>query len=260
MRAKLPSAGHILQIILALAVALVAAIPYYRGAAGNLATIWFFLAIVVGALIGHPGAFLLAPVPFLLGANLGRRAQGPMPSGSGIYPGYEYDLGVFVMALIGAIGILIGILLRRWVGARDWRRAGSVTAVLMILVVAWGNGLYREVYPPTVGFEHTGAPGGGFMMELRAIGDQGATAHTQSAPHAGQGAGQVCVPGPASDTPPRFTISGQRFKPGEAVRIEGQYIAADCIVMVLAGQARADATGAFTVDIEAEPDRGPPPE
>ncbi|HSH77499.1 MAG TPA: hypothetical protein VLA19_03090 [Herpetosiphonaceae bacterium] len=268
-RARIPSAGRILQLILAFAVVLVAALPFYRAADDNLGTAWFFLAIVVGALIGHAWAFVLAPVPFLLGGNLALLAQGPMPPGYGHYPGYEFNLVAFIMTIMGAVAILSGILLRGWIRRRAWHLAGPMVAVVMVLAAAWGNGVYRELYPPTVEFKHVGDLGEGQMMRLSAIGGQGTTAHTQSSPPAGwvvqesQGVmqqGQVCVPGPTPDSPPRFTVTGQRFKPEEDVRIEGEYIGVDCAVMALAGQARADATGAFTADIEAAPGGGPPPE
>ena len=263
MHRRMPSAGRILQLALALAVVLAAAVPFYRGESGNLATAWFFLAIVVGALIGHAWAFALAPVPFLLGATLGRCAQGPMSPGYGLYPGYEYSLGVVVMVLMGAVGILAGIVLHGWIRMKTWRRAAPMAGVIAILLVAWGNGLYHEAFPPTVRFRPSGDPSEGFMMRLSATGAQGTSAHTQSSPPAAQavqeGQAQVCVPGPSPAALPRFTISGQRFKPEEAVRIEGEYIRTDCVVMLLAGQARADAAGAFTVEIEAAPDRQSPP-
>ncbi len=264
MRGRMPSAGRMLQLALALAAVLAAAAPFYRGESGNLATAWFFLAIAVGALIGHAWAFALAPVPFLLGAALGRWAQGPMPPGYGLYPGYEYSLGMVVMAIMGAVGILAGIVLRQWIDTQTWRRVGPMAGVIAILLVAWGNGLYHETFPPTVRFTPTGDPGEGFMMRLSAIGAQGTTAHTHSSPPvavlAQEGHAEVCVPAPSPAAPPRFTIRGQRFKPEEAVRIEGQYIGTDCVVMLLAGQARADAAGAFTVELEAAPDRQPPPQ
>ena len=269
MHVSIPSVGRILQLILACAVVLVAAVPFYWGTTGNLGTAWFFLAIVVGALIGHPWAFALAPVPFLLGANLGRLAQGPMPPGYGLYPGYEFGLVAFIMTIMGAVAILSGILLRAWIRRRAWRLAGPMVAVVTVLAAAWGNGVYRELYPPMVRFTHEGDLGEGHMMRLSAIGGQGTTAHTQSSPPAGSVVmvspgvmqmGQVCVPGPTPDSPQRFTVSGQRFKPEEDVRIEGEYIRVDCAVMSLTGQARADATGAFTVEIEAAPGGGPPPE
>ena len=161
MRGRMPSAGRILQLALALAAVLAAAAPFYRGESGNLATAWFFLAIAVGALIGHAWAFALAPVPFLLGGTLGRWAQGPMPPGSGLYPGYEYALGAVVMAIMGAVGILAGIVLRRLIHTQAWRRAGPMAGVIAILLVAWGNGLYHEAFPPTVRFTLAGNPGQG---------------------------------------------------------------------------------------------------
>ena len=102
------------------------------------------------------------------------------------------------------------------------------------------------------------------MLRLSAIGAQGTTAHTHSSPPAmvlvQEGTAQVSAGAPSPAAPPRFTISGQRFTPQEAVRIEGEYLGDDCALMLLAGQARADATGAFTVELEAAPDRQPPPQ
>ena len=94
-------------------VVLAAEVPFYRGESGSLGTGWFFIAIVVGALIGHPWALALAPVPFLVGANLRQWVQGPVPSGYGLFPGYEYSLRVVIFAIMGTIGILIDILLHQ---------------------------------------------------------------------------------------------------------------------------------------------------
>lgn len=264
MRGRMPSAGRFLQLALALAAVLAAAAPFYRGESDNLATAWFFLAIAVGALIGHAWAFALAPIPFLLGATLARWAQGPTPPGYGLYPGYEYSLGAVVMAIMGAVGILAGIVLRRWIRMHAWRRAGPMAGVITILLVAWGNRLYQDAFRPTVRFTLAGDPGQGYMLRLSATDAHGTTAHTHSSPPAmvlvQEGVAQVCEAGPSPAAPPRFTITGQRFKPQEAVRIEGEYMGDDCALMLVAGQARADATGAFTVELEATPDSQPPPE
>ncbi len=123
MRLKTPSTGRMLQLTLALAVTLVAAIPFDHGAAESLPRLWFFVAMIVGAPVNHGWAFMLAPVPFLLGANLGRMAQGPVGPGRGIYPRYEFNLMMIAMSIMGAVGILLGILLRGWIRARVWSRA-----------------------------------------------------------------------------------------------------------------------------------------
>ncbi len=89
--------------------------------------------------------------------------------------------------------------------------------------------------------------------------------HIASAPSADQVVqqGQVlvtqCVPSPASDTIPHVTVRGQYFKPEESIQIEADYTRADCTIIFLTGQTRADADGTFTVDLAPDPQLNAPP-
>lgn len=168
---------------------------------------------------------------------------------------------VFPVTALIALGAVIGYNSTQRLG----HVAGYAAVVVVLIVAGWGYTVYRQRFAPTVTFK--GDLSRGSRTELRAIGDKGTTAHTMSSPPADQVVqeGQQgmmisrCVPSPTVDTMPRVTVTGQYFKPEELVRIEGNYTRADCTSIVLAGQARADERGSFTVDVAPDPVLNAPP-
>lgn len=137
------------RFLLTLACLLIPTLLFYEGEGGLLGWIWFFMAVGVGLVIGQRWALLLAPLPFLLGANLGRIVGGLQSPGFELYPGYEFGVTLWITTIMGLVGIGIGLGLHKWIKSeRSWRRIGVTSVVLMALVGVWSYGLYREAHPP----------------------------------------------------------------------------------------------------------------